>query len=120
MIPKRILENTAIGQIGGGFVGLYAMEKNFGLLGSEGLIRFHASDGEVDLHAACPMRNDNRMNLSANYSYQTLEDANGELYRTGERKENTASTTKMSLTARVSDNRNSPAYGIAVFKKKES
>ena len=102
-------------------IGLFTFSKLRSTYGSEGIIRFNFSNQRLDLSAACPLSNDNRMMLSVKpeFTKKSLGDSNVALWKEWDRVEKgnmlqyKEKATGITLTSAVSDLRNSPAYGIA-------
>ena|GEM_PF-7130418 len=99
------------------FVGLFQYKKEISLYGSEGTIRFKHHNDYVDLHAACPLNQDNRMILSSAFKNKNIGDSDSALAKKWKNEQKNGRYEEMNgsikYTGAVSDLRNSPAYGIA-------
>jgi len=98
------------------FVGLFQFTKKSGFYGSEGIIRFKHNNHYVDLSAACPMSDDNRMIFSSEFKQNNLGESENRLIEKwknikNERYEETVNGIK--YTSTVKGLKGSPSYGIA-------
>lgn len=113
---KTYIKNNLTDGKDGAFMGIFKFSKTPfpNTVGSEGIIRMKGNNRFIDVFAACPASNDNRMMISCQYSNNDLKRADEAMYKQcGGKSPYVESNGNLYLKSAVNSFSDSPTWGIA-------